>query len=60
MKGEGCMDESKGWIGYIGVEDVEEEEEKVMEEGGKIMREEGDIKGVGRFEVEEDKKGEVF
>ncbi len=58
--GEGCMDARPGWFGYIGVADVDAAAEKVMAEGGKILRAAGDIPGVGRFAVAADPQGAMF
>ncbi|EXU83625.1 bleomycin resistance protein [Brucella melitensis 548] len=60
LPGEGCMDARPGWLGYIGVADVDAAAEKVMAEGGKILRAAGDIPGVGRFAVAADPQGAVF
>ncbi|AHB03411.1 Glyoxalase/Bleomycin resistance protein/dioxygenase domain protein [Brucella ceti TE28753-12] len=60
LPGEGCMDARPGWLGYIGVADVDAAAEKVMAEGGKILRAAGDIPGVGRFDVAADPQGAVF
>ncbi len=54
------MDARPGWLGYIGVADVDAAAEKVMAEGGKILRAAGDIPGVGRFAVAADPQGAVF
>ncbi|QTN99618.1 VOC family protein [Brucella sp. 458] len=60
LPGEGCMDARPGWLGYIGVANVDAAAEKVMAEGGKILRAADDIPGVGRFAVAADPQGAVF
>ncbi len=49
-----------GWIGYVGVEDVEAATHKVKDAGGAVRRQPDDIPGVGRFSVVADPQGAVF
>lgn len=48
------------WTGYIGVDDVDAYVHRVTTAGGKLLREPGDIPGVGRFAVVADPYGAVF
>jgi uncharacterized protein len=63
---EGCLeaslDESErtGWLGYVGVPDVEAAAEQVRQAGGAIRREPDDIPGIGRFAIAADPEGTVF
>lgn len=49
-----------GWIGYIGVDDVDAYTAKVKTAGGKVLRAPDDIPGVGRFGVVADPNGAAF
>jgi predicted enzyme related to lactoylglutathione lyase len=49
-----------GWVGYIGVDDVEGYTKRVQEVGGKLHRPVQDIPSVGRFSVVADPQGTVF
>ncbi len=49
-----------GWLGYIGVEDVNAATDRVRQAGGAIHRAPADIPGVGRFSVVADPQGAVF
>ena len=49
-----------GWIGYIGVDDVDSYAKQVKEKGGAIHREPADIPGVGRFAIVADPQGIMF
>lgn len=49
-----------GWIGYVGVDDVDAAAAKVTQDGGTIHREPDDIPGVGRFAVAADPQGAAF
>ena len=49
-----------GWIGYVGVEDVDAFAARVHEAGGGIHRRAEDIPGVGRFAVVADPQGAAF
>ncbi|MBS7696104.1 MULTISPECIES: VOC family protein [unclassified Chelatococcus] len=49
-----------GWMGYIGVEDVDAKADAVAKAGGKIYRAPEDIPEVGRFAVVADPQGAVF
>jgi uncharacterized protein len=57
-------EENKGmppmWMGYIGVDNVDEYAKKVTKAGGKIWKEPQDIPGVGRFSVAADPHGAGF
>ncbi len=48
------------WMGYIGVEDVDEYAKKVKAGGGAVRREATDIPGIGRFAVVADPDGATF
>ena len=48
------------WMGYIGVDDVDAYEKKVIAAGGAIHRPASDIPGVGRFAVAADPHGAGF
>ena len=65
----GCMpipDDAKAmgakpaWMGYIGVDDVDDAARRVTAAGGKIMRPPADIPNVGRFAVAADPQGAGF
>ncbi|RJF90997.1 VOC family protein [Sphingomonas cavernae] len=49
-----------GWVGYVGVEDVDAAAAKVAQDGGTIHRDPDDIPGVGRFAVAADPQGAAF
>ena len=49
-----------GWVGYIGVENVDAYAGRVQESGGALLRKPEDIPGVGRFAVAADPHGAVF
>lgn len=49
-----------GWIGYVGVDDVDAAAAKLVQDGGTIRRPPEDIPGVGRFAVAADPQGAVF
>lgn len=49
-----------GWIGYVGVADVDAQLAGLVEAGGKVHRPAADIPGVGRFAVVGDPQGAVF
>jgi uncharacterized protein len=48
------------WMGYIGVDDVDDYSKRVRQAGGAIHREPSDIPGVGRFAVAGDPHGAGF
>lgn len=48
------------WGGYIGVDDVDAMEARVLQAGGKVLRPADDIPGVGRFAVVADPQGAPF
>src|SRR5271156_1778489 len=49
-----------GWIGYIGVEDVEAYTKRVQAAGGKVYRPVQEIPSVGQFSIVSDPQGTVF
>ena len=49
-----------GWLGYIGVEDVDAATDGVRRAGGAVHRTPADIPGVGRFSVVADPQGAMF
>jgi predicted enzyme related to lactoylglutathione lyase len=49
-----------GWVGYIGVDDVDAATERVKQAGGAVHRPPADIPEVGRFSVVTDPQGAVF
>ncbi|MSO99847.1 MAG: VOC family protein [Acetobacteraceae bacterium] len=49
-----------GWMGYIGVEDVDRYTDQVAKAGGTIHRPPMDIPEVGRFSVVADPQGAMF
>jgi uncharacterized protein len=49
-----------GWMGYIGVDDVEAYTKRVQDAGGKVHRLVREIPSVGRFSVVADPQGTVF
>lgn len=48
------------WFGYIGVDDVDAMEARLLEAGGQALRPPEDIPGVGRFAVVADPQGAPF
>ncbi len=48
------------WTGYIGSDDVDADEKRVMEAGGSVRKPATDIPSVGRFAVVADPHGAVF
>lgn len=61
MAGADCDEGAKpGWVGYIGVENVDAHAGRVKECGGSILRPPADIPEVGRFAVAADPYGAVF
>ena len=48
------------WMGYIGIDNVDDYAKKVKDAGGAIHREPADIPGVGRFAVAADPHGAGF
>ena len=58
---EACAAGAKpGWIGYIGVDDVDATAGRVTKAGGRIHVPPTDIPNVGRFSVVADPQGAVF
>lgn len=49
-----------GWLGYVGVDDVDAFAERVKQTGGAVHRAPADIPGVGRFSVVADPQGAIF
>lgn len=49
-----------GWIGHIGVSDVDDYTRRVQQKGGKVHREPSDIPGIGRFSVVADPQGAPY
>lgn len=49
-----------GWLGYIGVDDVDAMADRVTGAGGSVLRAPDDIPGIGRFAVAADPQGAVF
>lgn len=49
-----------GWIGYIGVADVDAQAARIQQAGGAVHKPPQDIPGVGRFAVVADPQGAVF
>jgi predicted enzyme related to lactoylglutathione lyase len=49
-----------GWIGYVGVDDVDAYAARVKEKGGSVHRDPADIPGVGRFAIVADPQGIIF
>jgi hypothetical protein len=49
-----------GWVGYIGVDDVDTATESVKQSGGAVHRAPADIPNNGRFSVVADPQGAVF
>ena len=48
------------WMGYIAVDDVDAAAKRVMQEGGKVMREPTEVPGIIRFAVVADPQGAGF
>src|SRR4051794_23280784 len=58
---EACAADARpGWIGYIGVDDVDAAADGIHQAGGAAGREPADIPGVGRFAVVADPQGATF
>jgi hypothetical protein len=58
---EACGPDAKsGWVGYIGVDDVDAYAARVVDKGGSIRMAPSDIPDVGRFSVVADPYGAVF
>jgi predicted enzyme related to lactoylglutathione lyase len=55
-----AMGAQPAWMGYIGVDDVDDYAERVKAAGGAILRDCADIPGVGRFAVAADPHGAGF
>ncbi len=55
-----AMGARPGWIGYIGVADVDSDAQEIVAAGGKIYRPAHDIPSVGRFAVVADPHGAAF
>lgn len=55
-----AMGGSPGWLGYIGVEDVDACAAQIVEMGGNVHRNPQDIPNVGRFAVVADPHGAAF
>lgn len=53
-------DAKPGWIGYVGVDDVDSYAARIREAGGSLCHGPADIPGVGRFAVVADPEGAVF
>ncbi len=49
-----------GWIGYVGVDDVDATAQRVADAGGAVHHPPEDIPGVGRFAVVADPQGAAF
>jgi len=49
-----------GWVGYIGVDDVDTATQSVKKAGGTVHREPADIPDIGRFSVVADPQGAIF
>ncbi|WP_230533933.1 VOC family protein [Microvirga roseola] len=49
-----------GWIGYIGVDDVDAWAERVGQKGGAVLRAAEDVPAIGRFAVVADPQGAPF
>ena len=49
-----------GWIGYVGVDDVDAYAKQVKDKGGTIHRQPADIPSVGRFAIVADPQGVMF
>ena len=55
-----AMGARPGWLGYVGVEDVDAAAAQVRDLGGAVHKEPTDIPGVGRFAVVADPQGAAF
>lgn len=55
-----CDQAEPGWMGYIGVDDVDAMAERIKAAGGSVARDPEDIPGVGRFAVVADPHGAFF
>jgi predicted enzyme related to lactoylglutathione lyase len=49
-----------GWVGYIGVDDVDDATDRLRQAGGAVHRPPADIPDVGRFSVVADPQGAMF
>jgi predicted enzyme related to lactoylglutathione lyase len=49
-----------GWVGYIGVDDVDAATIRLRQAGGAVYREPDDIPNIGRFSLVADPQGAVF
>lgn len=49
-----------GWVGYIAVDDVDDQAARLLQAGGAVLRPADDIPGVGRFATVADPQGAVF
>jgi predicted enzyme related to lactoylglutathione lyase len=49
-----------GWVGYIGIDDVDAATERLRQAGGSVHRAPADIPDVGRFSVVADPQGAMF
>jgi predicted enzyme related to lactoylglutathione lyase len=59
-EGNSCQNAEPGWIGYIGVEDVDAMAADLLADGASQLMPPTDIPGVGRFAVLADPQGAVF
>lgn len=57
---EQCDRMEPGWIGYVGVDDVDEYAARVTRAGGAVLRDPADIPGILRFAVVADPAGAAF
>lgn len=57
---EECDRAKPGWIGYIGVDDVDASVRRVVDAGGSILREPSDVPGILRFAMVADPAGAAF
>ncbi|MFA7639536.1 MAG: VOC family protein [Parvibaculum sp.] len=57
---EECDRAQPGWIGYIGVDDVDGYAKRVVDAGGSVLREPADIPGILRFAAVADPAGAAF
>jgi uncharacterized protein len=57
---DGSYQGSPGWLGYIGVDDVDESVERIVAAGGKVMLAPMDVPGVGRMAMMADPQGVPF
>ena len=61
MPSEACTPGWKpGWVGHIGVSDVDDYTKRVKQGGGRVDREPTDIPGIGRFSVVADPQGASY